>query len=177
MPVHTTLTIAAVQQLLLALTFVLIPIAAQKYGKRAQDAAEKSVSSQGLDGQLLPKNGIKFTESKVEMLLPLGFAVVYAVIALLILAGSDLGKTLTWVIEPITLVLVGMVTANQVFATSFMKRAFQKSGKVELQKINVEAFVSAALKEFPSWLRPLQAVRFALAVGGSLVVLILLALF
>lgn len=173
---QSSLTLAAIQQFLLALTFILIPIAAQKYGQKAQEAAEKCVAAQGLDAQLLPKNGIKFTESKVEMLLPLGFAAVYMVTALLIIGGNDLGRTLTWIIEPITLVIVGLVTANQVFATSFMQRAFRKSGNVDLQKINVEGFVVAALKEFPAWLRPLQVVRFLLATVGAALVLLALVI-
>lgn len=168
------LLVAAIQQLLLAATFIAIPIVAQKFGEQAQSAAEKSVTDQGLDGQLLSKNGIKFSESKLEMLLPFAFAAAYIVTALLILTRNDLGRTLTWIIEPVTLVIVGLVTANQVFATSFMQRAFKKSGNVGLQKVDVEKFVVAALKEFPSWLRPLQVVRFLAATVGSVIVLMLL---
>ncbi len=171
---QTTLTIAVIQQLLLAFTFILIPLAAQKYGQKAQAAAEAAVSKQGVDGKLLAKNSIKFSESKVEMLLPLGFAIIYIVISLLILTGSEFTKTTLWIIEPLTLIIVGIVTTNQVFALSFIKRIFQKSSNPELQTINVEAFIAAALKEFPVWLRPLQIVRFTLATGGSVLVLALI---
>jgi uncharacterized membrane protein len=113
------------QLMLLALTFIIIPIVAQRYGKRAQDAAEKAVARQGFERGLLLKNGMKMTESKVEMLLPLAFAVIYAVVAVMSMKFG-LNHMLLWIIEVFTFIVVGMVTAQQVFVTSFMKRAFKK---------------------------------------------------
>lgn len=171
-----TTMVAVIQQLILGFTFIFIPIAAQKYGQRAQNAAEKEVARQGFDEGLLLKNGVKMTESKVEMLLPLAFAAAYLVLATIGLSGGHLNQTLLWLVEGFTLLIVGMVTAQQVFVATFLNKAFKKSKDVSLHKINVEAFVAAASKEFPGWLRPMQVVRFLAASVGSAVVIILLCL-
>jgi len=169
------ITVIVGQLVLLALTFIIIPIVAQKYGRRAQDAAEKAVASQGFERDLLFKNGVKMTESKVEMLLPLAFAVMYAVVAVMSLK-SGLNRTLLWIIEGFTFVVVGMVTAQQVFITSFIKRVFKNSKDERLHTVDVERFIAAATAEFPSWLRAVQIVRFALATIGALLVIALISL-
>jgi hypothetical protein len=48
----------------------IIPIIALLYGAHAQEAAENIVSDQGFDKDLLLKNGVKFSESRIESLLP-----------------------------------------------------------------------------------------------------------
>jgi len=171
-----TTTIAVVQQLVLSLTFILIPIAAQKYGQRAQDAAEKVVADQGFKEGLLLKNGVKMTESKVEMLLPLAFALAYLAVAVIGISGGHFNDVLLWIVESFTLLIVGMVTAQQVFVAAFLNRAFKKSKDASLRKINVEAFVTAASKVLPVWVRPLQVIRFLAASAGSIVVIILLCI-
>lgn len=170
-------TIVVITQLfILALTFILIPIIAQKYGQKAQNAAEKAVADQGFEKELLLKNGVKMSESKAEMLLPLAFAIAYLIIAFIGITSGHFNTTLLWIVDSFTLLVVGVVTAQQVFVTSFLKRAFQKSKDANLRKIDVEAFISAALKEFPAWLQPLQVARFLAATVGSATVLLLLAL-
>jgi hypothetical protein len=164
------------QLLLLALTFIIIPIVAQKYGKRAQDAAEKAVADQGFEPGLLLKSGVKMTESKLEMLLPLAFAALYILVATMSAITGHLNHVLLWCVEGFTLVVVGLVTAQQVFVTLFMKRAFKNSKDERLHKINVERFVAAASREFPYWLRTIQMVRFALATIGALLVIVLVSL-
>ena len=167
------LTVA--QLLLLAVTFIVIPIVAQKYGKRAQDAAEKAVTDQGFEQGLLLKNGVKMTESKIEMLLPLAFAAMYIIVATISATSAHSNHTLLWVVEGFTLVVVGMVTAQQVFVTAFIKRAFKVSKDERLHKVDVEHFMAAASVEFPRWLRPIQIVRFLLATIGSLLVIVLIS--
>lgn len=173
---QATVIAAVIQQVVLAITFILIPIGAQKYGQKAQDAAEKAVSEQGFETGLLIKNGIKMTESKVEMLLPLAFAVAYLLLAIVGSVSGHFNHTLLWIVEGFTLLVVGAVTAQQTFVTYFLTRAFSKSKDATLRKVNVEVFISAALKEFPDWLRPLQVIRFLAATVGSMIVLVLLYL-
>lgn len=170
------LVVAVTQLFLLALTFIIIPIVAQKYGQRAQDAAEKAVADQGFEYGLLLKNGVKMTESKLEMLLPFAFAAAYMAVAAISLAANRLDHTLLWAVEGFTLVIVGMVTAQQVFVTSFMERAFKQAKDERLHKVAVERFMAAALAEFPAWLRTIQIARFVLATIGALLVMILLIL-
>ncbi len=167
--------LAVAQLLLLALTFIIIPIVAQKYGQRAQNAAEKAVADQGFEPGLLLKNGVKMTESKVEMLLPFAFAALYMVVAAVSIA-SGLNHVLLWIVEVFTLVVVGMVTAQQVFVTSFVERAFKNSKDEQLHKIDVARFMAAASAEFPSWLRAIQVVRFVLATAGAFLVIVLINL-
>lgn len=171
---QVTTVVAVVQQGILSITFILIPIIAYKYGQKAQGAAENAVVNQGFAKDLLLKNGVKMNESKLEMVLPLVFAAAYAALAIIGLVGGGFNNMLLWIVEGFTLIVVGMVTAQQVFVTAFLTQAFKKSKDADLRKIDVEAFVLAALKEFPGWLRPLQFIRFLAATVGSAAVVILL---
>lgn len=173
---QATAITAVIQQVILAITFILIPIAAQKYGREAQEAAEKAISAQGFEKGLLLKNGVKMTESKAEMLLPLAFAVAYLLLAIVGVVNGHFNHTLLWIVEAFTFLVVGTVAAQQVFITSFLSRAFSKSKDATLRKIDVTAFLSAARQEFPGWLQPLQTIRFLAATVGSVIVLVLLYL-
>ncbi len=170
--------VAAIQQLLLAATFFVLPLVARRYGDRAQQAAEKAVMEQGLgtEKDFLLKHSIKFSESGPEMLLPFSIAVLLSITGILNLADVEIGRTLTWIIEPLLLIIVGFITASQVFTTWYIKRTFRKAEDRRVRQVNVEAFVQAAANVFPSWLRPLQVIRFGVATLGSLVVIVLLAL-
>jgi hypothetical protein len=178
MAIPLDIFVAAIQQLLLAATFFIIPVVAQRYGDQAQQAAEKAVADQalGTEKDFLLSHGIKFSESGLEMLLPFGIATLLTVIGLLNLSQAAIGRTLTWVIEPLLLVVVGYVTGAQVFTTWYLKRAFEKVEDERLRQVNIEAFLQAAVRAFPAWLRPLQVFRFGLATLGSIVVMLLLAL-
>jgi len=57
--------IASIQQFALAITFILIPFAAKRYGDRAQQAAESDMRRQGIQtgGHLLFKSGVKFAKT------------------------------------------------------------------------------------------------------------------
>jgi hypothetical protein len=69
---------------------------------------------------------------------------------------------------------VGFVTARQVFARQYVKRAFRKSKDTRLHQIDVDAFIDAAIHVFPFWLKGVQILRFVLATAGSLTVIVLL---
>jgi hypothetical protein len=173
-----TPVVAAIQQLALGVTFLIIGVTAQRYGDQAQQAAEQAVIDQGVarEKDFLLKRKVKFSESAAEMLLPLAIGVLLLIVGLLNLPGSGLGRTLSWVLEPLLLVIVGFVTAGQVFVSPFLKRAFKKSADAQLRQIDVDALVKRAATAFPAWLYPLQVGRFALATAGSAVVMVLLAL-
>jgi hypothetical protein len=168
------LTVAVAQLLLLALTFIIIPLVGQKYGSRAQDAAEKAIAGQGFEPGVLLQNGVKMTESKAEMLLPFAFALAYLTVAIIVLMNGQTNRTLLWIVEGFTFLVVGAVTAQQVFITAFLARAFKNAKDEHLHKIDVKQFIAAARAQFPSWLQGLQIARFALATAGSLVVVALL---
>lgn|GEM_PF-1985247 len=177
MTIPLDIFVAAIQQLLLAATFFIIPIVAQRYGDQAQQVAEKAVTDQalGTEKDFLLRHGIKFSESGLEMLLPFGIATVLTIISILNLSQAEIGRILTWIVEPLLLVVVGYITGAQVFTAWYLKRAFEKLEDERLRQVNIEAFLQAAARAFPVWLRPLQVFRFGLATVGSIVVMLLLA--
>ncbi|MEV4219139.1 hypothetical protein [Nonomuraea sp. NPDC049725] len=171
MPVSVAL--AATLQLLLAATFVVIPVAVWRTGGRAQRAAEAEVARQGHAPDVLARHGIRFEERAPELALALGIAVVVTALAGLNLAGT--GRVLSWVLEPVIFLAVGFVTASQVFAVRYTEAAFARSADPAVREIDARAVIAAASGGFPSWLRPLVLVRFGLATLGSVLVIILLS--
>ena len=167
--------VAAVIQLLTAATFLIMPFLAYRYGDEAQRAAEKDAAAQGFRPELLEEHGVRFRERGAELLLPLGIALVLVVLAVLNLAGSDIGRIATFVFQPLLLIGGGFVTAGQVFAVRFVEAGFRKSGEPELQRIEVRSVADAAVRAFPLWFRPLVVTRFVLATAGSALVILLLA--
>ena len=57
---------ASLLQLLLAVTFLIMPAIAYRYGASAQAAAEAEVARQGFPASILAKNKVKFTERGVR---------------------------------------------------------------------------------------------------------------
>jgi hypothetical protein len=162
-------------QFLLAATFLIIAVVAYFYGANAQRAAETEVVNQGFPAGILARHGVRFEESGVEILLPVAIALCLAALASLNLAGSEVGRILSWIFQSILVVAGGLIMSRQVFPVRFLESAFKKSGDATLQGIDVRAFVDAARGAFPAWLRYLLAARLVLATVGSLLVIILLA--
>lgn len=171
-----TVVIASILQYLLAAGFVVVPIYAYRYGTQAQRAAEADVTRQGYPATLLAKHKIKMTESAAEMVFPFAIALVFAVLATLNLAGNDIGRLLSWILQPIALVAIGLVCAAQVFTVPFIESTFRRSGDPELAGIDVKAFIGAAMKAFPTGARTIIIARFIMATAGSALVIILLSL-
>ncbi|MEN3610668.1 hypothetical protein AAH979_14070 [Plantactinospora sp. ZYX-F-223] len=165
---------ASVLQYLIAATFVVITVIAYRYGTDAQRAAQAEVARQGFPVEVLARHRVKFSEGAVDALFPFGIAVCLTVLGTLNLAGSDVGRILTWILQPILLVGGGLTTAAQVFPVRYVAPAFAKSGDAA-RGIDVQAFIGAAQRAFPRLLRPLVITRFALVTAGSVLVIILLA--
>jgi hypothetical protein len=160
---------------LLAGTFVVMPVVAYRYGTAAQRAADADAMRQGLPTGTLEKHGIRMEESKAETVLPLTIALVFSVLASLNLAGAGVGRTLTWILQPLMLLAGGFVTAGQVFVVRYIEAAVRKSTDPGLRGVDVNSFISAAQAEFPAWVRPVIITRFALATVGSALIIVLLA--
>jgi hypothetical protein len=126
--------------------------------------------------EILTRHRIRFAESAVETLFPFGIALCLAILALLNLSGIEIGRVLSLVVQPLMLVGGGFITAGQMFPTRFIDSALKKSRDAAAQTIDVKAFVGAANAAFPPSLRPLIVTRFVLVTGGSLLIIILLAL-
>jgi hypothetical protein len=170
------LVLAAIQQIALAVLFFVISSAAFVFGDAAQAAAQRDVAAQGIDidGETLRASGAQFSESRVELLLPLGIGIVLIVTAVIALVGGRIGVVVTWIVEALLLVIVGYVTYGQVFPATFLKGPWARADDERLSRIDVDRMMIAAGRAFPAWLRPLQFVRFALATFGSLLVMAML---
>jgi hypothetical protein len=171
-----TVVLASILQYLLAVSFIIMPIIAYGYGADAQRAAEAEVAKQGFPAGVLTQHGVNIKERGIDTLLPFAIALGLATLASLNLAGSGVGRILSWILQPIVLVAGGMVTAGQVFATRYVESAFRKSGDPTLYGINVKAFMDAAMAVFPAGFRSLVITRFTLTTAGSLLIIILLTI-
>lgn len=167
--------IAATLQLLLAVTFLVIPVAVWKTGGVAQRAAEAEVVRQGRPPEVLARHGIRFKEEVWEFALALGIAATPTVLGSLNLAGIGAGRVLSWILEPVVLVGVGLVTIGQVFAARYTEAMFSKSDDAAVRDLDGRAVIAAASARFPFWVRPLVLVRFSLATLGSFLVIVLLS--
>jgi hypothetical protein len=170
-----SVTLAAVLQLLLAATFVIMPTLAYLYGVRAQAAAEAEVVRQGFPADVLARNHVNFGEGAVGLLLAVAIALGLVVLAVLNLAGNPAGRIGSWILQPLLFIAGGLILSRQVFAARFLASAFRNSGDATLAGINVRAFVDAATGAYPAWFPYVVSARFVLATLGSLLIIILLA--
>jgi hypothetical protein len=168
--------IASVLQFSLAASFVLMLAAAYGFGAHAQEAAEADVAAQGVPAEVLARNGVKFTEGRFELLLPLGIALTLIALGVLNLGGEEWGRVLTWILQSIILLGGGIITSMQVFAVRYVESSFRKSGDEDLQRLDVARFLAAAMAAFPHGFRALVITRFALVTIGSIAVIALLGL-
>ncbi|MEV0611850.1 hypothetical protein AB0I81_00910 [Nonomuraea sp. NPDC050404] len=161
--------IAAALQFLLALTYLLVPLAGHRYGAAAQRAAEAEIRRQGHETATLAKHGLNFTASTGSVLVSVAIALILATLAVLNLGNQSL---LTWVLQPVLLIAGGFITTAQVFVVRYVEAALRKSGTTN---IDAKALIGAAAATFPRWFRPLVVTRFLLTTAGSLAILVLLA--
>jgi hypothetical protein len=164
----------ALPQYATAAAFLLLGLAAYRYGAAGQRAAEAEVARQGFPVELLARHRVRLEESVPELLLPLGIAGVLATLATLNLAASTIGPPATRILQPILLVGGGVITAGQVFTVRFVEAAFRKSQDPAARAVDVRAVIDAGAAAFPRWLRPLVVTRFVLVTLGSAIVLLLL---
>jgi hypothetical protein len=170
-----SVTLAAVLQLLLATTFLIMPTLAYLYGARAQAAAEAEVVRQGFPADVLARNNVNFGEGAVGLLLAVAIALGLVVLAVLNLAGNPAGRIGSWIVQPLLLIAGGLILSRQVFTARFLASAFRNSTDATLAGINVQAFVDAATGAYPAWFPYVVNARFVLATLGSLLIIILLA--
>jgi hypothetical protein len=170
-----SVTLAALLQLLLAATFVIMPTLAFLYGARAQAAAEAEVARQGFPADALARNHVNFGEGPVGLLLAVAIALGLAVLAVLNLDGNPAGRLGSWILQPLLFIAGALILSRQVFTARFLASAFRSSGDATLAGINVKAFVDAAAHAYPAWFPSVVSARFVLATLGSLLIITLLA--
>jgi hypothetical protein len=170
-----SVTLAAVLQLLLAATFLIMPTVAFLYGARAQAAAEAEVVRQGVPADVLARNHVNFGEGAAGLVVAVAIALGLVALAALNLAGNPAGRIGSWILQPLLLVAGALILSRQVFTARFLTAAFRSSGDAALAGINVKAFVDAATDAYPAWFPYVVGARFGLATLGSLLIIVLLA--
>ncbi|MFG2330026.1 hypothetical protein ACGFMM_10410 [Streptomyces sp. NPDC048604] len=170
-----TVSLAVALQLLLAACFLVIPVTVWFTGAAAQRAAEAEVVRQGHGADVLARHGIRFKEERWEFALALSIGALLVTLASLTLAAHDSARLASWIAEPLVFLVVGFITAGQVFAVKYTEAAFRRSEDPAVRAIDARAVIAAANSRFPGWLRALVLVRFPLATLGSLAVVALLA--
>jgi hypothetical protein len=167
--------LASLLQFLLAATFLILPAVGRLRGPDAQRAAEADVARQDFPVAVLAQRRIDFGASRASVVLAVAIGLCFATLGALDLAGSEVGRTLSWICQPIILVLGAVIMPGEVFTVRYVESAFEKSGDPALRGIDVKAFVDAARGAYPGWFGFVVAARLALATVGSLLVIVLLA--
>lgn len=108
--------LAAGIQVLIALAFVSIPVIRARWGAAAQSAAEAELTRQGLPTTVLAENKLRFDAGGHETAAPASIAAVLVALAALNLFGSPLGETLTWILQPLVILINGAILYSQLTA-------------------------------------------------------------
>jgi hypothetical protein len=174
--VPVCVVLAGALQLLLAAMFVAMLLAYRTAGPRAQRAVDAAAARQGVAPEVLAEHGIRLAEGRSAFFAGYAIAAVLAVLGVLTLSGSEVGRLLSWVAEPPVLLGVGYVTTMQVFAMPMTVSAFAKLDDPRVQGLDIRVVLQAAVEALPSWYRPATVLRWLLATGGSVAVIVLLAL-
>ncbi|MFE6711508.1 hypothetical protein [Streptomyces sp. NPDC057695] len=173
----TTLTVlAAAAQILVAAAFVSIPLLRHRFGAVAKAAAVAELERQGVRPAVLEENGLRFDASGHEWWAPGAFGAASLTAAVLNLAGSPWGTTLTWVFSTIAFLANIAILQSQLGAVKSVRAAFRRKGDAELLRVDVPAFLAAAEGAFPAWTRTLQNVRHTVVFAGSALALTAAAL-
>lgn len=169
------LALIAALQYATSATFLVIGLAAYRYGAAGQRAAEAEVIRQGFQPEILARHKVRVEESLTELMFPLGIALLFAVLATLNLVTADIGRLATWIAQPILFVAGGYITGAQVFVVRLVGAGLRKSKDPDAQAIDAKRVMDAASAAFPVWLRPLIVIRFVLVTLGSALILLMLA--
>jgi hypothetical protein len=169
----TGVVVAAALQLLLAIAFLVSASVALLYGPAAQAAGVAELVRQGFAPDVLTREGVRFDDTAAGIVPAYVIAIGFAALGFLNLAGRRAGRVLTFICQPIILILAAVIMTRQVFLVADLKSAF--AGNPSLSSLDVQALVDAGEAAMPTWYPHAVRVRFALGTLGSLVVLILLA--
>ncbi|QES55213.1 hypothetical protein DEJ51_14285 [Streptomyces venezuelae] len=166
----------AALQLLIAVAFLSIPVVRSRYGARAQASVEAELGRQGVRSTVMAENGMRLDAGGHETWAPVGIAAALVLPALLSIAGSSWSGTVSWVVQPLVILVNCVILYSNLTAVPSVTAAFARSGDAELQRIDVRSMLAAAEKGFPRWVMPyLQNLRHVVVFAGSISVLAVLA--
>ncbi|MFI6601755.1 hypothetical protein ACIBHX_36375 [Nonomuraea sp. NPDC050536] len=158
---------AATVQLLTVVPFLLGTFVVLTYGAGAERAAEAEVVRQGFPAGILAENGVSFGGSEG---LAIVLALILVVLALLNLAGKRIGPILSWIFQPVLLVMGVVIIPSQLFTEKLLAQV------PAFARLDVHALVEAASGVMPGWLPYATVAKLVLTTAGSVAVIVLLAL-
>ncbi|MEV0384804.1 hypothetical protein [Nonomuraea sp. NPDC050643] len=165
--------VAAVLQLLTIVPFLTGTFVVLVHGPGARAAAQAEIVRQGLPADLLARHGIDFGGSDT---LAIVLVVILVALAALNLAGRRAGQILSWIFQPVLVVMGVVIIPAQLFTARLLESSFKDSGDPLLARVDVAALVEAATNVMPGWLPAANVAKLALTTVGSLAVIVLLAL-
>ncbi|MEV4891308.1 hypothetical protein AB0K48_18175 [Nonomuraea sp. NPDC055795] len=160
---------AGVLQLLYALAFLIAPVAGLVYGADVQAAAEAELIRQGLSPSVLAENNVHFDEGGYALLVPVGTAVVVAVLGALNLAGRRAGWILTLIAQPLFLVMDVLVILSQLSKVEYLQNILGTGA-------DARAVVNATSDAYPDWVFVLTEGRMFFTPVAAVAVIVLLLL-
>ncbi|MBT2477750.1 hypothetical protein [Streptomyces sp. ISL-94] len=83
-----------------------------RYGGRAQASVGAELARQGERTMVMAENGMRLDVGGHETWAPVGMAVAPAVPAAFTLAGSSRGETLSWIVQPLVVLVKGVILAR-----------------------------------------------------------------
>lgn len=169
-----TVTFAVAVQWLLVLALLATTVVSYMYGADAQEAFEAEVRAQGIAPEDLPEGYGNF-DSSLNLVFTLVAAVVVALLALLNARGNRPARIVTWIVQPLVLVCGGFVFVGQLFMAQSFQMTLDNSGDAQLEGLDADPMVEAALGAFPAWTAAIDWSVLTLATLGSVLVIILLA--
>ena len=170
-----SVTTAMWLQILLAVFLVASAVVDYLYGADAQAAAEAELESQGVDLADVPEGVIAFEQGVVPLIVTIVIAIALVALALLNGAGNRPARIITWIVQPIVLICGAALFAGQFMGEQMMDMAAENAGSDALAGADMGAVVDAAYGAYPAWTAVVSYGALALAVIGSLAVIILLA--
>ena len=167
-----SVTTAAWLQILLGLFLIAQSVVGFVYGADAADAAEAELEAQGFGMSDMPE-GTTFETGGVTSFIPIVFALLLIVLAVLNNAGKRPARLITWIAQPLVLICGGFLAVSQLFLAQFIQAGIDSTGGPE--DLDVQAVVDAMYGAFPAWTTFIDYGVYALATLGSIAVIILLA--
>ena len=170
-----SVTFAVWLQILLAIALAVSAVVQYLYGPDANEAFEEELRNQGVEINDLPENTANFGGDVGSLVFSAVIVAILVILALLNAGGNRVGRILTWIFQPLVLICGTFLFATQLFLATVLSWAFDNSGDEQLEALDVDALVEAAIGAYPSWSIVVDWAVVALATLGSILVIILLA--
>ncbi|WP_144128331.1 hypothetical protein [Catellatospora sichuanensis] len=169
------MTIAAAIHPMIALAFLTVPMLGLGYGGDVQAAAEAEVARQGLPASLLADNNISFRESGIAIAVPVIIALAFVALGWWTLSGRRAARIAALIVMPLIILANVAILLSNAGAVAALQALFAASSDENLRRLDAQALFDATTAAYPDWLPWLTGVRNVVVFGGSVLVIVLLA--